>query len=163
MEEYFDVVDENDNVTGKATRSECHSNPDLIHRGVHIWIENDEGRLLLQKRSMEKDLYKGMWIDSASGHVESEQEYEEAAHRELMEELGIETDLKRIGKIFHKGIETEFIMIFRGKHNGPFKCPKEEIDYVRFFTIDEIKKMMETHPEDFCPVTLASFRKLLSD
>lgn len=96
MEEKFDVVDENDNVLGIATRKECHSNPKLIHRGVHIFIFNSDEKLLLQKRSIKKDLYKGYWSSSAAGHVKSGETYEQTAKTELKEELGISTKLRKV-------------------------------------------------------------------
>ena len=57
MSEYFAVVDEDDNIVGKATREECHSNRRLIHRSVCIFVVNDRDEVFLQKRSMSKDLY----------------------------------------------------------------------------------------------------------
>ena len=57
QEEIFDVIDENNKVIGKATRKEVHAKG-LLHRAVHILIVNSKGEMLLQKRSMTKDLYK---------------------------------------------------------------------------------------------------------
>ena len=96
--EYFDVVNEQNHVIGKATRNECHSY-NLIHRDVYILVFNAQGKLFMKKRSYEKDLYKGMWEVSASGHVDSGENYETAAKRELSEELGIEkVVLKKISE-----------------------------------------------------------------
>jgi len=90
MTEYFYVVDEKDRVIGKATREECHSSNRLIHRSVYVFLLDSEGRLFLQKRSSKKDLYSGYYTGSATGHVDYGETYEEAARRELKEELGIE-------------------------------------------------------------------------
>ncbi|NIO20448.1 MAG: NUDIX domain-containing protein [Candidatus Aenigmarchaeota archaeon] len=162
MTEYFDVVDDNDKVIGKATREECHSSPRFRHRGVHVVIYNSKDQVLLQKRSMNKDLYPGVWIEAASGHVESGDTYENTAKRELKEELGVETKLKKISKIVFNGEkEREFIMIFMGKHDGPFKIEEDDIEEVKFFGVEEIKRMMKEYPEDFCIATPLIFKEYL--
>jgi len=159
-EECFDVVNENDEVIGRAKRSECHKK-NLIHRAVIIFVFNNEGRLLLQKRSKFKDLYKGYWGGSASGHLGLGESYSEAAKRELKEELGIEILLKQsfFVKIRQK-IDSEDIRLFIGESNGPFSFNKKEIEKIDFFTIAKIKKMIQSG-EKFTPHFLAVFEAFL--
>lgn len=167
MTEYFDVVDENDKVIGKASREECHSNPELIHRGVMILVFNSKGDLLLQKRSMKKDLNPGKWTVSASGHVESGDAYEETSRRELMEELGIELHMKKEFSFLYKGDqESEILMTFTARSDGPFKVEPEEVDEVRFFSIGEVKKLLKDKSDLLtpgCRVLLEEYFKRSSD
>ncbi len=159
MAEYFDIVDENDNVIGKATREECHKNK-LIHRGVHIFILNSKGMLLLQKRSMKKDLYKGYWCSSAAGHVKSGETYEQAAKTELKEELGINTKLKVICDYKERAeLESHNIRLFLGFYDGPFKINKDEVEYVNFFELNDIEKMLKI--EKFTPGTVLAFENYI--
>lgn len=58
--ELLAVVDEHDVILEHRPRHEIHAQG-LRHRAVHILIFDDQGRLLLQKRSMKKDLNKGLW------------------------------------------------------------------------------------------------------
>ena len=90
-DEKFDLVDPNDRVIGSAPRSEIHSRG-LLHRAVHLWLFHPDGRLLLQKRSLDKDREPGRWTSSVSGHVNSGEEYDAAMHREIPEEIGIPTE-----------------------------------------------------------------------
>ena len=87
-EEIFDIVDSNDHVIGTAPRSEIHAKG-LLHRAVHLWIFHPDGRLLLQKRSLTKDREPGRWTSSVSGHVNSQEDYDTAMHREIPEEIGV--------------------------------------------------------------------------
>src|SRR6266571_6880500 len=87
-EEIFDVVNEHDEVTGQQTRSEVHR-LGLKHRAVHVLVFNDRGEVFLQKRSMKKDRQPGVWDSSASGHVDTGEDYDACAVRELGEELGL--------------------------------------------------------------------------
>lgn len=143
MPEYFDVVDKNDKVIGSALRSECHSNPKLVHRGIFIFVIDRKGRILLQKRSMKKDLYKGKWGMSVGGHNRVDESYERTAKREMKEELGINLRLKEIGKVLIKDkTEAEFNMVFEALiKDEKVKINKNEIDEVKFFTIEEIIKI----------------------
>ena len=59
-EEIFDVVNERDEVVGRAPRSEVHARG-LLHRAVHVLVFNARDELFLQKRSMSKDREPGRW------------------------------------------------------------------------------------------------------
>lgn len=148
-EEQFYVVDEDDNVLGHASRSECHSKG-LIHRSVHVIVVNDKGEVFLQKRSMKKDLYPGYYTCSATGHVEYGESYEEAARRELMEELGIEASLKKICKFrCFSDIEREITALFVCSHNGPFRLNSDEVSGGEFVSSDGIRKILESGEKKF--------------
>jgi len=143
--EFFDVVDKKDNIIGRATRKECHSNKNLIHRSVMILLFNGKGELLLQKRSMKMDMHPGKWTVSSSGHVDAGESYEEAAKRELKEELGIKTVLNPSFKVLFDGKEeTEMEMVLTGHSEGPFRPDPEEVDEVSFFGMGKVKNMMKT-------------------
>src|SRR5690242_14497711 len=87
-EEIFDVVNEMDEVIGRRPRSEVHR-LGLMHRAIHVLVFNQAGQLFLQKRSMLKDRQPGVWDSSSSGHVDSGEEYDACAIRELREEIGL--------------------------------------------------------------------------
>ena len=90
MAEYFDILDENGNKTGeRKLRSEVHRDGDW-HRAVHIWIINQNGEVLLQRRSPNKDSNPNMLDISCAGHLSAGDESLEGAIRELKEELGLD-------------------------------------------------------------------------
>lgn len=86
--EVYDVIDSQDRVIGQATRREVHANPSLVHRSITILLVRGRD-IFLQKRSLTKDSFPGIWTCSVAGHVDSGETYEQAAFRELKEELGI--------------------------------------------------------------------------
>ncbi|MBL7160260.1 MAG: NUDIX domain-containing protein [Candidatus Aenigmarchaeota archaeon] len=160
MTEYYDVVDKDDKVIGKASRKECHSRG-LIHRCVQILIFNSQGQLLLQKRSEKMDTFPGRLTSSAAGHVSSGEHYSTAATRELKEELGIETSLEEVGLV--RSYEKEHmqnIMVFRGTSDGPFKKSDDEMAVIEFHSLESIKKKILETPEVFTPAFLEVFKKL---
>jgi len=139
LQEIFDIVDINDNVIGQATRRECHSDPNLIHRAVFVLIFNDNNHVLWQKRSHTKDVSPGEWTTSVSGHVLTGEDYELTAVREAREELGIDVALDFLGKFLYRyPIENEYSAIFRAFSNRPFDYNREEISCIKFMTIGDI-------------------------
>lgn len=139
--ELFDIVDQNDLVIGQASRSECHGNPTLIHRVAHVHVFNRRGELLLQKRSLLKDIQPGKWDTSVGGHLDRGESYLQAAEREMSEELGlIESPLTFLyySKI-RNAIESENVATYFAVADGPFRFSRDEIDEVRFWSADEIE------------------------
>ena len=161
-EEIFDVVDANDQVTGTATRAEVHAQK-LTHRAVHVFVFNKRGDLLLQKRSLLKDMCPGLWDSSVSGHLDAGESYEAAAVRELEEEMGIttETTPEEIARIA-PGLETgwEHMRLYRIRHDGALRFPAAEVDAVMWFPLSEITAWIATHPADFAPGFLECWKKL---
>jgi len=156
--EIFDVVDERDQVIGSRPRQEVHVN-NLRHRAVHIWIFNRRGDLFLQKRSPWKQSHPNLWCSSTAGHVDSGESYEEAAHRELLEEIGVDTKLKRFWKI-DAAQETgyEFLEVFVGESEGPFRFAPGEVEAGAFFPVHQISRWLERSPSEFTPL----FKKIAS-
>jgi isopentenyldiphosphate isomerase len=140
-EEMLTRVTEADEVLGPVPRSHVHGNPSLIHRSVHVLVVSRDGRLLLQKRSMRKDVQPGRWDTSVGGHVGFGQSYEEAARREAEEELGMRPDtlLFLYPSRIRNSIESENIHTFLHVGDGPFRPEPGEIDELRFWSRKEIE------------------------
>ncbi len=142
--ELFVVVDEDDNILGHQTRTQCHQDKSLIHRAIGIVIFNQNGQILLQKRSQAKDTFPGFYTISCSGHVSRGQSYQEAAQRELKEELGIQLPLKFSKKfITREEKETEMNVLFKAESQGPFSPNQDEVDYVKFCSPEEIRNLAD--------------------
>lgn len=154
-EECFDVVNENNQVISRATRSQCHHNPDLIHRDVHILVFNAKGEIFLKKRSRNKDLYPLTWESSVCGHLDCGETYAAAAAREMNEELGIKNvPLKRISqyKNFSK-IEQQISELFICRYDGPIRLNTDEASEGRFFSIAEAISDIKSGRREFAPAT----------
>lgn len=157
-EERFPVVDEQDRVLGEAPRSEVHGD-NSRHRAVHILIFNKKGEILLQKRTAWKDRHPLRWDSSAAGHVTAGEGYDEAARRELQEELGIDIVLEKIGKLpASDRTDQEFIWVYHGRHDGDFKTEPSEIDTVQFFPIALVTDWITARPKDFAPAFLECWK-----
>jgi len=142
-EELFPVVDEQGNVTGKATRGECHNGSKLLHPVVHLHVFNGKGELYLQKRPAWKDIQPDKWDTAVGGHVDFGESVEEALRREVREELGITdftpTFLTRY--VFESVREKELVNTYKAVYDGPVH-PSDELDGGRFWSITEINEQL---------------------
>lgn len=163
-EEYFDVVDENDQVIGRETRRLVHASG-LRHRAIHWLVSDGAGRILLQKRSQSKDTHPGRWDSSASGHVDAGEDYDQAARRELMEELGFPVDtVPAPGLCLPPSLETgmEFVRVFSLEAEGPFRFPETEIECIGWFQPEDVDAWVRRRPEDFAPSFVLIWESLRS-
>ena len=150
-EEIFDVVNERDEVVGQNTRREVHR-LGLKHRAVHVLVFNSRGETFLQKRSMTKDREPGKWDSSSSGHVDSGEDYDACAVRELREEIGL-TAAQAPARLFKIAAcpetDAEFVWVYRCQAEGPFQLHPDEIERGGWFAPEKITHWIAEKPGDF--------------
>lgn len=117
-----------------------------------ILVFNNEGRLALQLRSATDDSYPSHWDFSAAGGIDEGEENEEAAKRELEEEISIKSDLIYLGEEYYKDEKNqEKLFIYKTIYNGDFNVNPKEVEKVELFSLNEIEKMLDSrekfHPE----------------
>jgi len=165
VEELFEIVDANDKVIGVAKRRECHGNPALVHRTAHVVVFHPDGSILLQKRSLAKDIQPGKWDTAVGGHLSPGENYEAGARREMTEELGLPSNAK-LEFLFkaeiRNSIESENVGVFSTVCEGPFQFNRDEIDQVRFWTREELNSALGAGAKDFTPNLLKELKSLLS-
>ena len=160
-EEMFDVVNDHDEVVDCQPRSEVHRRG-LKHRATHVLVFNSRGEVFLQKRSMKKDRQPGVWDSSVSGHVDSGEDYDTCAVRELREEIGLSVAQtpERLFKIDAcEETDQEFVWVYQCQHEGPFTLHPDEIDQGGWFTPAEVARWMQERPGDFASALLLIWRR----
>ncbi len=156
-EEIFDVCDEYDQVIGQATRAEVHARG-LLHRAVHIWIWRSDGRLMVHLRSETKDQFPNCYTSSASGHLDTGEDYEQAAHRELKEELDLAGELTWSTKLPASSLTAnEHSVLFEMITDEIPKPDPGEIAEVEYLTLPELRQLLDREPDNLTP----PFRALL--
>lgn len=150
--EYLDVIDENDQVIDKKTRKVVHEKR-LRHRTVMFFVVSPEGKILVTKRSDNKDFFPGYWSIVLGGHVKSGETYEEALITEMNEEINTVGGYEKLGE-FVKDIkeELEHVNLYK------VKVEPDEIDLLdkefqkgEFWTEEKIKSKI--NELDFLPET----------
>ena len=161
-EEIFDIVNERDEVIGRAPRAEVHARG-LLHRAAHMLVFNSRGEVFLQKRSLRKDRQPGVWDSSASGHLDSGEDYDACAVRELREEIGLVAAKtpERLFKIAASAeTDQEFAWVYRCQSEGPFELSPEEIECGGWFTPVQVTRWVAERPQEFATAFVAIWRRL---
>lgn len=163
-EEIFDVVNDQDEVVGQQPRREVHR-LGLKHRATHVLVFNAAGQVFLQKRSMKKDRQPGVWDSSASGHVDSGEDYDTCVVRELGEEIGlhVRTTPQRLFKLpASPETDQEFVWVYRCQAEGPFRLHPDELERGDWFAPEEVTRWMAERPQDFASALLVIWPRVSS-
>ena len=141
QDELLPLVDENGNITGAATRGECHNGSMMMHPVVHLHVFNSKGELYLQKRPEWKDIQPGKWDTAVGGHIDLGEHVEQALFREAGEELGIESFTPEAlpQYVFRSERECEMVYPYKTVYDKDIR-PSEETSGGRFWNMDEIRE-----------------------
>lgn len=147
------IVDEDDQPLGSASKHEAWEKG-LLHRIVSILVENKNGQLLLQKRGPLVAISPDTWDSSAAGHVDEGETYEQAALREIAEEIGLKNiELEELGywrsrDEIDNRILNRFNKLYRVRVKNPvFVLQETEVREVKWFSMPEIKLLLKETPE----------------
>jgi len=147
--ELLEAVDENCNPITILTREEIHKKG-YYHKTVHIFIFNKKGEVYLQRKALTLEENPGLWTSSASGHVLAGESFLITAQRELKEELSIRVKLEEVLRVNPIESPTSQCMaLFVGVTTKVPKPNPLEVCEGRFFTVEEVDKLVQTKPEMF--------------
>ncbi|RKS97801.1 isopentenyl-diphosphate Delta-isomerase [Chryseobacterium defluvii] len=154
MEEFVVLVNPEDEVLGLMEKQQAHVNG-LLHRAFSIFLFNSKGEMLLQKRAAEKYHSPNQWTNAVCSHPRNGETYLDGAKRRLKEELGITADLSEKFNFIYKadvgeGLwEHELDHVFVGTYEGDFNLNKDEVDDVRYISMEELDQELAENPEHF--------------
>ncbi len=163
------LVDSDDKIIGKEEKRSCHLGKGNLHRAFSVFLFNKNKELLIQKRSNKKSLWPLFWSNSCCSHPIFDEDYETAAERRLTEELGIKAKLKFLYKFQYQekfgiiGSENELCAVLVGVSDLAPKPNPDEVSEFKYISLEDLKKQIEEHPDDFTPWFKMEFQKLLSD
>lgn len=112
LDEYLDLVDENDNIIGKKKRSEVYAEHLSNFRVVNAFVVNSKGEIWIPRRTADKRIFPLCLDMSMGGHVESGETYKQTLKRETEEELNINTDNVSIRLLGHLTPQKDSVSAF---------------------------------------------------
>ena len=179
--EILDIVDDNGQPTGEVIDRVTAHREGILHRTSHVWlvrIKDGRQQVLLQKRSEEKDSYPGCYDISSAGHIPAGVDFVPSALRELKEELGVEVQAEDLvycgqrkfhfeeifhGERFKDNQVSKVFCLWLDREAEDFAVQKSEIDYVKWFDLDEAVAAVEqgTIPNCIFPEELGMVKKFV--
>lgn len=165
-EEQVILVNEKDEPIGLMGKMEAHEKA-LLHRAFSVFIFNDRGELMLQRRALDKYHSPGLWANTCCSHPRDGETVEEAGTRRLMEEMGfvvpIEAKTSFIYKApFDNGLtEHELDHILVGHYNEEPEINEEEVAEWKWMKMEDVQKAIAENPEDFTVWFRIIFEKYL--
>ena len=145
MEEFLDIVTENNQVIGQEKRSIVHQSG-LWHRGVHIFLFTPEHKLVIQQRSKRRKQSPGALDCSVSEHLQAGESYLAGARRGLEEELGIrQVSLQRLVqfKMNYGPGDNMISILYEGTVDGEaIRTDANEIERIIYHSISEAEELL---------------------
>ena len=148
------LVDENDNQVGLMPKLEAHQKG-LLHRAFSVFIFNSKYELLLQKRASSKYHSGGLWTNTCCSHPREGEEILDAANRRLIEEMGIDTSLRKVHDFIYKAeldndlTEHEFDHVLYGIYNEDPIINKDEADDFKWIDMDSLNEDIKTNGNNY--------------
>jgi isopentenyl-diphosphate Delta-isomerase len=144
----LELVDEDGTTIGTAEKLSAHVAPGRLHRAFSVFLFDDEGRLLLQRRALGKYHSPGVWSNTCCGHPFPGEAPFAAAARRVSEELGVApVSMREAGTVRYNHpdpdsglVEQEFNHLFAGLVREEPRPDPEEIAETAFVTPDELKR-----------------------
>jgi isopentenyl-diphosphate delta-isomerase len=137
-----------------------------LHRAFSLFLFNDAGELLLQRRAPEKRLWGGFWSNSCCSHPRRGESLEVATSRRLLDELNFETSLEHVYYFCYEasfgaaGSENELCHVFLGKTTNNVRPNDSEIAGIRYISAAALEQEFDMCPEQFTPWFKQEWREL---
>jgi isopentenyl-diphosphate delta-isomerase len=160
------LVDADDNETGFLSKSQAHDGQGILHRAFSVFLFNEKGELLLQRRAGTKRLWPGYWSNSCCSHPRRGETMQIATRRRLRDELNVEAELEYVYKFSYQaefgelGSEHELCHVYLGRIAGDVHANDHEIESVRFVSVADLEAEFEAEPDWFTPWFLMEWRTL---
>lgn len=154
MSERVILVDENDESLGTAEKLAVHEEGRL-HRAFSVFVVDDQGHLLLQRRAWGKYHSGGLWTNTCCSHPRPGESVQAAARRRLQEEMGFECEVEPAGTLLYRAdvggglIEHEYDHLLVGRWTGAPVPEPHEVAGWRWVEPDALAAEVAATPDRF--------------
>jgi len=156
MNDEINIVDIEGNRIGSIGKLEAHEKGTL-HEAFSIFVFDNDKKLLLQKRNLDKYHSGGLWTNTCCSHPKVGEKLEVAIHRRLQEEMGFDCELREIFSFTYRAenltnnlIENEFDHVFFGRVDSvTIKPNPEEVADYKWVTMEDLKSDILLSPEKY--------------
>lgn len=151
------LVDDDDNPVGVMEKAEAHRGSGKLHRAFSLFVFDERGRLLVQRRAPGKRLWPNYWSNTCCSHPRRGEDMTQAIHRRLDEELGLDCELLFQFKFRYQaqydaeGAEHELCWVYTGTSASTPQYNPTEIAELRYMAPAALDLEMRRTPDAFTP------------
>jgi len=164
IEDKVILVDNNDNKIGLMPKLEAHEKG-ILHRAFSVFIFNNDGELMLQRRALTKYHSPGLWTNTCCSHQRDGETNIISGKRRLNEEMGFDTELFEKTSFIYKAkfdnglTEHEFDHVLVGSYNHSPIINSIEVDSWKWMSMENVKKDIKDHPDNYTAWFKIIFKK----
>lgn len=167
MTENVILVDKNDKEIGVMPKMQAHLSG-ALHRAFSIFIFNKKGQLLLQQRALNKYHSGGKWTNTCCSHPRIGEHIESAAHRRLLEEMGMKCELTYGFNFLYKAdvenglLEHEYDHVYFGFTDDLPVLNADEVAAYQYIHLEDLSEDLKNHPEKYTEWLKISLTQVLA-
>ncbi len=143
---------------GTAGKLEAHRSPGMLHLAISVFLFDNQRRLLLQRRSLDKYHFRGLWSNACCSHPRPGEAALPAGRRRLKEEMGIEAELHAVGTFRYRAedpatgmVESEIDSVLVGQYQGDPDPDPDEVSHWRWVDLDDLAVDLLQRPGAYTP------------
>jgi len=152
------LVDEQDRSIGTAGKLEAHRNGGRLHRAFSVFLFDERGRMLLQRRAAAKYHFPLLWTNACCGHPRPGEDVLEGARRRTREELGVDPSIRPVFAFTYVAqdpptgmTEREYDHVLLGALDGEPRPHEDEVESIDWREPDELLSDVRVRPEAYTP------------
>lgn len=160
------LVDAQDRQIGTLDKLEAHTGRGSLHRAISVFLSDENGRVLMQKRHPDKLVWGGYWSNSCCTHPFVGESTNDCATRRVREELGLSVQLTFHFKLKYQAsfseehAEHELVSVFTGTAQGQPVIAPNEISELMWIEPDRLSQELVAKPDNYTPWCILEWKEL---
>jgi len=153
--EYVVLLDETGTQIGVEEKMAAHEKG-LLHKAFSVVLFNHLGEMLLQQRAFTKYHTPGLWTNACCSHPRPGEKLEDAVHRRLREELGMDCSVSEIFSFTYKFQDSatqlwehENDSVFIGNYSGDIPFNPAEVNAIKWITFEALEADIQAEAEKY--------------
>lgn len=155
----LDLVNLEGQSVGSCPVGDGHVAPGRLHRAFSVFVLDSRGRVLLQRRALDKSRFAGLWTNTCCSHPGPGEDLLVVASARLEEEMGLAgLVLTERGSFVYQAhdqgsgaVESEFDHVLVGSGDAEPRPEPSEVAEWRWATPEDLAVELSAHPEQFTP------------
>lgn len=158
--EVVQLLSDDGTPAGVMAKRAAHEGQGYLHRGFSVFLFDETGRVLLQRRAASKYHFAGRWSNACCSHPLETAGVEASARRRVSFELGIEAALEAVGSFRYTAVdeasglverEDDTVLVGYVRSDATVVPNPTEVWETRFIAIPDLERELRTSPDDSTP------------